>query len=94
MNIDQMEIPMTRSEFEHRFYLLENIIKNGKMRIARDISVESLLKVRRLPNGRLDFLSVDETARLKANMMLKMSKMDFPEELGSNDSLPQPPKED
>lgn len=94
MNIDQMEPPMTRSEFEHRFHLLENIIRNGKMKIARDISMESLLKVRRLPNGRLDFLSVDEMARLNANMMLMMSKADLPEDFGSNDPSPQPKKED
>lgn len=84
-----METPMTRSEFEHRFHLLENNCKNGKMHIHRDISVESLLKVRRLPNGRLDFLSVDETARLNANMMNMMSKIDIPEDLGT-----QPQKED
>ena len=83
MNIEQMERPMTRSEFEHRFHILENMIKNGKMSIARDISMESLLKVRRLPNGRIDFLSVDEMARLQANMMVQMSKIDLSKDLGS-----------
>ena len=83
MNIEQMERPMTRSEFEHRFHILENMIKNRKMSIARDISMESLLKVRRLPNGRIDFLSVDEMARLQANMMVQMSKIDLSKDLGS-----------
>ena len=91
MNIDTMETPKTRSDFEHRFNLLENNIKNGKM-IAPPL--ESFFKVRRLPNGRLDFLSVDEMARLNANMMLKMSKMDFPKDLGSDDPSPQPQKKD
>ncbi|MNO03522.1 hypothetical protein D3C81_2242530 [compost metagenome] len=33
---------------------------------------ESLLKVRCLPNGRIDLLSIDESARLHANMMYQM----------------------
>lgn len=93
MNIEQMDTPMTRAEFEHRFNLLENICKNGKMHISRDFSMESLMKVRRLPNGRLDFLSVDELARLNANMMLMMSKMDFPKDLDS-DHPPVPQKKE
>lgn len=82
MNIEEMETPMTRSEFEHRFHLLENHMKNGKLSIARNISMEGLQKVRRLPNGRLDFLSVDESARLLANTIMSMSKIDVPEDLG------------
>ncbi|MEY8199557.1 MAG: AVAST type 1 anti-phage system protein Avs1c [Colwellia sp.] len=85
-----METPATRSEFEHRFHLLENSMKNGKMHVAQHISMEGMLKVRRLPNGRLDFLSVNESARLQANMMFNVSKMDFPEGLGSNDGDPSP----
>lgn len=74
MKFEQMERPMTRSEFEHRFNVLENMIKNGRMSVGPTISMESLMKVRRLPNGRVDFLSVDEMARLQANMMSQMSK--------------------
>lgn len=84
MKIESMETPTTRSEFEHRFHLLENIMKNGKISIARGISMESMLKVRQLPNGRIDFLSVDETARLKANMMLHMQNINFPQDLDSS----------
>lgn len=32
-------------------------------------SLDGLTRVRYLPNGRIDFLSVDESARLLANMM-------------------------
>jgi hypothetical protein len=85
MNFKTMEIPTTRSEFEHRFHLLENAIQNGKMSIGPNVSRESLLKVRRLPNGRLDFLSVDEMARLQANTMLSLSKMDFPKNIDDSD---------
>ena len=86
MNIEQKETPMTRSEFEHRFHLLENAMKNGRMHVAQGVSMDGVLKVRRLPNGRLDFLSVDESARLQANTMLMMSKIDIPKDLGDSDN--------
>ena len=88
MNFEQMDTPATRSEFEHRFNLLENSMKNGKMHVAKSVSMEGLLKVRRLPNGRLDFLSVDDSTRLHANTMLMMSKMDFPEDPSDGDPSP------
>lgn len=84
MNIEAMETPTTRSEFEHRFHLLENIMKTGKMSIARGISMESILKVRHLPNRRLDFLSVDETARLQANTMFSMQNINFPQDIDAS----------
>ena len=37
------------------------------MHYPLDFPMDSLLRVRRLPNGRIDFLSVDEMARLDAN---------------------------
>ncbi len=63
-----METPVTRAEFELRFhYLLENL-KNGRVQYPSSV-VESLLRLKLLPNGRLDFLSVDESARLQVNTM-------------------------
>lgn len=67
-----MDTPQTRAEFELRFHHLREAIKSGKMRYPPNM-IESLLRLRLLPNGRLDFLSVDETARLQANMMLQFS---------------------
>jgi hypothetical protein len=86
MKIEPMEQPMTRSEFEHRFNVLENMIKNGRMSIAPHLSrsMEGLMNVRRLPNGRIDFLSVDEMARLHANTMSQMSKIGFPKDVDSD----------
>lgn len=69
-----MDTPSTRAEFELRFHHLYEAFKNGKMHILPDM-VESILRVRRLPNGRIDFLSVDETARLQANMIHQFSNM-------------------
>lgn len=63
-----METPKTRAEFELRFhYLLENM-KSGKVRYPSNLA-ESLFSLRLLPNGRLDFLSVDEMARVQINTM-------------------------
>lgn len=73
-----MDTPKTRGEFELRFHLLREAIHNEKMQFPASMR-ESLLKLRYLPNGRLDFLSVDETARLQANMILQFA--DFKHEL-------------
>ncbi|MCW6638696.1 AVAST type 1 anti-phage system protein Avs1c [Yersinia ruckeri] len=75
MKFEYYQTPETRSGFEHRFHVLAHIMEEGKFHINSGISVESLMMVRNLPNGRIDFLSVDEMARLMANMMLKMADM-------------------
>jgi len=67
----EMKQPMTRCEFERRFNVLRERIRNGKMHFHRDAvrhTIASLTSVRSLPNGRIDFLSVNEMARLEANM--------------------------
>lgn len=86
MNFDTFETPQTRSEFELRFHYLHNIMKQGKFHVAPHISMEGILKVRKLPNGRIDFLSVNEQARLNANMMYKMRNMKVPNTTSSSDS--------
>lgn len=72
--IQQYDTPKTRAEFELRFHYLRESLKNGNMSIPSDLG-ESLLRLRLLPNGRLDFLSVDEMARLQANMTLHLKGM-------------------
>lgn len=42
-------------------------------------SIAGIARVRFLPNGRTDFLSVDESARLQANMMDQFSEDSFQE---------------
>lgn len=71
MNINAMNIPHTREEFEYRMNLLEVAVREGKMKFASQCMgvVDSLIKVRRMDNGRLDLLTVDEAVRLQANMM-------------------------
>lgn len=71
-NVQTMDTPKTRAEFELRFHHLREALRSDKMRFPPSMG-ESLLRLRYLPNGRLDFLSVDEMARLQANMMLQFA---------------------
>lgn len=71
MNIEPMQAPETRSEFERRFHLLRERMQSGQMHFAPNLhrAIDGIARIRYLPNGRIDFLSVDESARLQANMM-------------------------
>jgi hypothetical protein len=62
-------------------------MKQGKFHVGPNVSMEGVLKVRKLPNGRIDFLSVNEQARLNANMMYKMRNIEVPSNINSRDSL-------
>lgn len=75
MNVDSYETPQTRSEFELRFYCLHNIIMQGRFQEGSHANMDGIRKVRKLPNGRIDFLSVNEEARLHANMLYKMKNV-------------------
>jgi hypothetical protein len=75
-----MKTPRTRAEFERNFHLLHRQIEDGKFHVARGISLDGLARVRFLPNGRIDFLSVDESARLNANMTAQSSEDWFQEQ--------------
>lgn len=78
MNTRRMDTPRTRREFENRMNLLEESLKNGKLHISRDCValIDGFLRVRRMQNGRLDLLTVDEPVRLQANMMAKFNMPD------------------
>lgn len=82
--IEMMDTPNTRAEFEYRFHLLGDMIKKNKLHVNQGISMDGLRKIRYLPNGRIDFLSVDEQARLTANMMVQMQAMKPPESMTEN----------
>lgn len=66
-----MSIPQTRREYERRCHLLSEQIREGKFRIlqSNDVVIDSLAKIRCLPNKRIDLLSIDESARLQMNML-------------------------
>ncbi len=78
-----MKTPRTRAEFERNFYLLYKQILDGKFHVAQGLSrsLDGLSRVRYLPNGRIDFLSIDESARLLANMLNHFSEQSFQEPL-------------
>lgn len=78
-----MNTPRTRAEFERNFNLLHRQIEDGKFHVAQGLSrsLDGLARVRFLPNGRIDFLSVDEIARLQANTMNHFGEESFHEQL-------------
>lgn len=69
-----MQTPKRRAEFERAFHFLAEQMQQDKFKIpgGSESFIHSLRSVRLLPNGRIDFLSVDEQARLNANMSLNM----------------------
>ena len=73
----QMEPPNTRGEFERRFFLLCEQLRNGRMFFPSGMnhSTLGLLAVRPLPNGRIDLSSINEFARLQAK---ERPKNNFP----------------
>lgn len=79
-----MQTPTTRAEFEYRFHLLKDKMENGKFHVHRGISLDGLRKIRFLPNGRIDFLSVDEQARVTVNTMAQMQNMEFLEKIAES----------
>ena len=73
--------PISRSDFERNFGILVEMIRNGKFQINNGLtrSIDGLEKVRFLPNGRLNLHTVNESARLMANMAANMKDMPLPE---------------
>lgn len=81
MDFNMMKTPESRSAFEQRMHALREQFRLDRMRISAQASrgADQLTKVRSLPNGRIDLLTIDESARLMANMMFDMLlKDDFP----------------
>lgn len=73
MKMESMDVPKTRAEFELRFHHLIHGIETGRTHLGP--CAKDLMLLRNLPNGRLDFLSVNESARLNANTMFSMRGM-------------------
>lgn len=74
MKLSTFSTPETRAEFEQRMHFLREQLDEGKMKFSSNVThvVDRLQKVRALPNGRIDLLSIDESARLTANMTYEM----------------------
>ena len=69
--MEPMRTPDTRDEFERRMNLLREQIRQGKMHFSTHLArpIDGIMRVRRLPNARIDLLSIDESTRLQANML-------------------------
>lgn len=67
--LSHMETPATRADFEERMQIVREQLMQGKLLFNRGLrGPESLLKVRLLPNRRIDLMSINESARLQGNM--------------------------
>ncbi|MGC5703036.1 hypothetical protein J4P02_22795 [Pseudomonas sp. NFXW11] len=69
------EAPATRAAFEERMGFLFDLCNTDRMRFGSGVgggAIESLRRVRKLPNGRIDLLSIDELARVQANTAHQM----------------------
>lgn len=67
---------LTREDFERNMNILAEQMIQGKLQFPMGFSGDGLLRVRKAPNGRIDFLTVDEGARSMANTMaLSMDSM-------------------
>jgi len=60
---------LTREDFERNMNIFLEMIRQGKLVLPQGFSGDSLLRVHKTPNGRIDFLTVDEEARSTGNMM-------------------------
>lgn len=74
--MDRMRTPQTRFDFERNFFLYLQKMKEGKIHYSSAVrsTVESLQRVRYLPNGRIDFQSVNTSARLGVNSHANFSE--------------------
>ena len=80
-----MQPPLTRAEFEERMNYAVEQSRMGLVHFAKGLrSMDSMSNVRHLPNGRIDLLSIDESARLHANMSHQMRNSDFSDMLADN----------
>jgi hypothetical protein len=78
MIVEQMNEPKTRQEFENRINVLVEAIREGRKKYpAGSGAIEGLMKLRSLPNRRLDLCSINETARVQANSYSHFLNIDF-----------------
>lgn len=81
----QMETPLTRADFEERMQIVREQLVQGKLMFGKGLrGPESLLKVRLLPNRRIDLMSIDESARLQGNMARQFMDGAFDDVLPAN----------
>lgn len=77
-----MPPPKTRREFEHNIFLLaedtNRIVESGDDDLIRNFfwaTYPHIKVIRNHPNGRINFLTINEQARLQANMKKWMDQL-------------------
>ncbi len=73
------DLPSDRTTFEHHLYMVVEKGINGTIHLT-ERTVESMKKVRKLPNGRVDLNTINESARTIMNMVAQERKMKTDEE--------------
>ncbi|EKT4500647.1 AVAST type 1 anti-phage system protein Avs1c [Flavobacterium psychrophilum] len=72
-----MKTPKNRKEFEKHLYILAESIERGTFHISSGFrTTKGLMNVKKSPNKRIDFKTVDESARLLANSITNMQQME------------------
>jgi hypothetical protein len=88
MKIEPMQnVPTSREELERNLFLLGEKIKDGKFIVGPTLShtIDGLQRLRKLPNGRVDLLTLDEMTRLNANMIANWEQQIAPLSSDSSD---------
>jgi hypothetical protein len=67
----------SRQDFERIFNILAELLREGKMHFSFQSikTIESLKKIRKLPNGRLDLSTINELSRTTAMMASNFENM-------------------
>lgn len=74
------QTPFSREGLERNIYLLLEGLNAGTIGSAPHLSMDGYRRIRTLPNGRIDLLSVDESTRSAANTIANfVSEMQRPE---------------
>jgi hypothetical protein len=81
MKMTSMKTPRTRREFERNFHFFEEQMRRQKMHFNANTihTMDSLQNVKPLPNKRIDFLTVNESARLHVNTVANFANMPMPD---------------
>lgn len=91
MTNNSVDTPNERGEFEHNIFLLieevyRAVDQNDEASLGSlgAFTIEPLKKVRKLPNGRVNLITIDESLRLQGNMRNTMQRWH------DHDLLPKP----
>lgn len=72
-----MKTPKNRKEFEKHLYILAESIQMGTFHMSTGFrSAKGLMNVKKSPNKRINFKTIDESVRLLANSITNIQQME------------------